>query len=82
MPRSESDRCPPRVLTLLCAYCQRPFESRRNDHRFCSAKCRSLGFPAEREQKRHQAHTERDAKVRLLLKEALTLLEPEKDPSL
>ncbi|OAI44353.1 hypothetical protein AYO43_09235 [Nitrospira sp. SCGC AG-212-E16] len=66
---------PGRVLTRLlirsCAYCERSFESRRDDHRFCSAKCRSLGFHAERE----QARTERDAQLRLKLHEALTLLE-------
>jgi hypothetical protein len=57
---------------------------RRDDHRFCSAKCRSLGFHVERDRKREQAQQEREAKVRLLLRtasdavmEATRLLEPE-----
>ena len=66
------ERCPGRVLTRFmvrsCAYCQGSFESRRDDHRFCSSKCRSLGFHAEREQKRRQAQADRDAKARLLLR--------------
>jgi predicted nucleic acid-binding Zn ribbon protein len=58
-------------MTCLCG---RSFEPRRKDHRFCSAKCRLAGF----QQRREREGRERDAKVRLLLKEALTLLEPEK----
>jgi hypothetical protein len=57
--------------------CGATFEPRRKDHRFCSATCRLAGFQHEREAKRR----ERDAKVRLLLGEAMGLLEPEKDPA-
>ena len=62
---------------MTCA-CGTSFEPRRKDHRFCSAKCRLAGFQHEREAKLR----ERDAKVRLLLGEALGLLEPEKEPAL
>jgi hypothetical protein len=57
---------------MICAApdCGRSFEPRRTDHRFCSATCRLAGFQREREAKRR----ERDAKVRLLLGEALALL--------
>lgn len=58
---------------MTCAACGTSFEPRHKDHRFCSAKCRLAGFQHERETKRR----ERDANVRLLLEEALTLLEPE-----
>jgi hypothetical protein len=54
-----------------CDTCQHVYESRRRDQRFCSAKCRMAAF----QQRRDQARTERDAKVRLLLHEALGLLE-------
>jgi len=43
---------------------------RRKDHRFCSAKGRLAGF----QQKQEKERRERDAKVRLLLQEALNLL--------
>jgi len=49
---------------MPCAVCGMPFEVRRKDHRFCSAKCRLAGFQQTREAKRR----ERDAKVRLLLR--------------
>jgi hypothetical protein len=62
---------------MPCATCGTPFAVRRKDHRFCSAPCRLAAFQRDREPKRR----ERDAKVRLLLREALTLLEPEKKPS-
>ena len=55
---------------MTCAVCGRPFEPRRKDHRFCSAKCRLAGFA----QKQGQGRRERDAKLRLLLNEALGLL--------
>lgn len=55
---------------MTCPVCDRTFEPRRKDHRFCSAKCRLVGF----QQKRASARTERDTKVRLLLREALALL--------
>lgn len=56
---------------MTCPVCGAPFEVRRKDHRFCSAKCRLAGFQQRRELKRR----ERDAKVRLLLNEALGLLD-------
>lgn len=62
---------------MPCAKCGTPFAVRRKDHRFCSAKCRLAGFQHERETTRR----EREAKVRLLLTEALGLLEPEKEPN-
>jgi len=57
---------------MTCA-CGTTFEPHRKDHRFCSAKCRLAGF----QQTCEAARRERDAKVRLLLKEALALLVPE-----
>jgi predicted nucleic acid-binding Zn ribbon protein len=55
---------------MTCAACGGSFEQRRKDHRYCSAKCRLAGF----QQARELARRERDAKVRLLLNEALALL--------
>ena len=62
---------------MPCAVCGKLFEVRRKDHRFCSGKCRLVWFQEKPEKERR----ERDAKVRLLLKDALTLLEPEKEPA-
>ena len=59
-----------------CDTCRKMYEPRRRDQRFCSAKCRMVAF----QQRREQGRTERDAKVRLLLNEALGLLEPGKEP--
>lgn len=56
---------------MTCAACGTSFEPRRKDHRFCSAKCRLAGF----QQTQQVRGRERDAKVRLLLKEALALLD-------
>jgi len=53
--------------------CGTTCEPRRKNHRFGSAKCRPAGF----QQKQEHERRERDAKVRLLLKEVLALLEPE-----
>jgi hypothetical protein len=60
----------PLTLRSSCATCQRAFEVRRKDHRFCSAKCRLASF----HHKQLRERRERDAKVRLLLGEALNLL--------
>jgi predicted nucleic acid-binding Zn ribbon protein len=49
---------------IPCATCGTPFEARRKDHRFCSAKCRLAGF----QQKQEQERREQDAQVRLLLR--------------
>ncbi len=56
---------------MTCLTCRTEFEPRRRDHRFCSAACRLQAFLARREAKRQ----ERDAQVRMLLREALELLE-------
>ncbi len=56
-----------------CAVCGTLFEVHRKDHRFCSAKCRMIGF----QQKQEQGQRERDAAVRLKLREALALMEKE-----
>lgn len=53
-----------------CDTCQKVFAPRRLDHRFCSAACRLAAF----QQRREHARRERDAKVRLLLEDALQLL--------
>lgn len=58
---------------IPCLTCGALFEVRRKDHRFCSAKCRLVWF----QQKPEKERRERDAKVRLLLHDALSLLEPE-----
>ena len=60
----------PLTLTSSCATCQSVFEVRRKAHRFCSAKCRLAWF----HHKQSRERGERDAKVRLLLKEALGML--------
>ena len=67
---SSAYRNVPVSLTSPCATCQSVFEVRRKDHRFCSAKCRLTWF----HRKQARARDERDAKVRLLLKEALGML--------
>ena len=54
-----------------CDTCKQVYKPRRRDHRFCSAQCRLAAFL----QRRTQTQRKRDAKVRLLLKEALGLLE-------
>ncbi len=59
---------------MACLTCRTEFEPRRRDHRFCSPKCRLKAFEAKREAK----HQDRDAHVRMLLREALEVLD---DPS-
>ena len=49
---------------MPCAVCGTPFEVRRKDHRFCSAKCRLAGF----QQRQEQEQRERDATVRIKLR--------------
>jgi len=60
----------PPNLTYPCAFCKTPFEVRRKNHRYCSARCRLTAFQGKRDGRIQ----DRDAKVRLLLKEALRLL--------
>lgn len=50
--------------------CGQPFVPRRPNQRHCSAKCHSLALA----RRRQQAWTERDAKIRLCLQDALKLL--------
>ncbi len=57
-----------------CTICGSEFQPRRRDHVFCSAKCRLQAFLARREAK----HQDRDAQVRMLLRQALEALD---DPS-
>ena len=59
---------------MACLTCGTDFEPKRRDHRFCSAKCRLRAFEAKREAK----HQERDAQVRILLRQALEAMD---DPS-
>ncbi len=54
-----------------CTTCRTEIEPKRRDHRFCSAACRLQAFLARREAHRQ----ERDVKVRMLLREALGMLE-------
>ena len=54
-----------------CTTCGTEFEPKRRDHRFCSAACRLQAFLARRDAQRQ----ERDAQVRMLLREALGMLE-------
>jgi predicted nucleic acid-binding Zn ribbon protein len=74
---SAPEQRPQNVITLLpgvlvaCPGCGKAFAPRRPNHRYCSATCRVVWF----QQKQEKARRERDAKVRLLLKEALELLE-------
>ncbi len=56
---------------MTCLTCATDFEAKRGHHRYCSAACRLQAFLARREAK----HQERDAQVRMLLREALELLE-------
>ncbi len=59
---------------MTCLTCRTEFEPRRRDHRFCSAACRLQAFLTRRDRQR----TDRDAKLRMLLREALGLLEETK----
>lgn len=77
MPHATPDLSPGSVRTPLasplCPLCGTPLQGRQT---VCSAKCRIARSRQTREAKRD----ERDAKVRLLLKEALALLDHEKEP--
>jgi endogenous inhibitor of DNA gyrase (YacG/DUF329 family) len=61
---------PQSVLTLssetlvVCPGCGKPFESRRTNQRFCSAKCRLVGYHKKQERERR----DRDATIRLHLR--------------
>ena len=59
---------------MTCLTCGTDFEAKRRDHRYCSPKCRLRAFEAKREAKGQ----ERDAQVRMLLRQALGLLEETK----
>jgi hypothetical protein len=51
---------------MPCAVCGMPFEVRRPNQRYCAPKCRGVAFA----QRRTQDRTERDARVRIKLREA------------
>ncbi len=55
---------------MTCLICRSAFAPRRRDHRFCSAACRLQAFLTRREALRQN----RDAQVRMLLRQALELL--------
>lgn len=75
--QSTPEHRPQTVITVssasatACLGCQKPFQPRRPNQRYCSTPCRAVAF----QRRRDQAQAERDAKVRLHLKEALALLE-------
>lgn len=75
-PSPERSPSSVRTPTMVpsCPICGEPLQGRQT---VCSAKCRITRSRQRREAKRD----DRDAKVRLLLREALGLLEPQKDPS-
>ena len=81
MPQSTPEPCPQNVVTLssetlvVCPGCVKPFAPRRKDQRFCSSKCRLVGY----QQKQEQMRRDRDAKVRMKLREALDLLTPDEE---
>lgn len=90
MPQSTPEQRPQNVLTpspgilVACPGCGKSFEPRRPNHRYCSTTCRVVWF----QQKETRARRERDAMVRMKLREAqhavneaLGLLEPENEPS-
>ncbi len=58
-------------LIAACESCGATFNVRRKDHRYCSSECRLRGFAA----RRAQAQADEKARVRMLLREALELLE-------
>ena len=66
------DPCPQNVVTLssgtlvVCPGCVKPFQPRRKDQRFCSSKCRLVGY----QQKQEHARRDRDATARLHLRAA------------
>jgi hypothetical protein len=51
---------------VACPGCTKPFAPRRPNQRYCATKCRLMAFQLRRE----QARTERDAHVRIKLREA------------
>ncbi len=55
---------------MTCLTCGTDFEAKRGHHRYCSPKCRLKAFEARREALRQN----RNAKVRMLLRQALELL--------
>ncbi len=59
---------------MTCLTCDTEFEAKRGHHRYCSPKCRLKAFEARREALRQN----RDAQVRMLLRQALEALD---DPS-
>ncbi len=59
---------------MACLTCGTDFEAKRGHHRYCSAACRLQAFLARREALRQN----RNAKVRILLEQALEALD---DPS-
>ncbi len=60
--------------TAACESCGTTFNVRRKDHRYCSPECRLRGFTT----RRAQAQADEKARVRLLLRQALELLEETK----
>ena len=72
--RPASVATPPSGLPVYCPICETvPLHGKQT---VCSAKCRIQRSMATRAAKRRN----RDAQVRLLLTEALTLLDPDKEP--
>ena len=80
MPKPTSELTPESVATpssgvpVYCPICEKvPLHGKQT---VCSAKCRIQRSMATRAAKRRN----RDAQIRLLLTEVLTLLEPEREP--
>jgi endogenous inhibitor of DNA gyrase (YacG/DUF329 family) len=81
-PPLTTDHRPQTVLTpvpgvlVACPGCGKTFTPRRPNHRYCSTTCRVVWFQRKPEQERR----DRDAKVRLKLREALDLLTDDDEP--
>lgn len=59
---------------MRCAVCDKGFSPKHPRGRFCSSRCRLAAW----QQRRAQAQADTEAQVRMLLKEALQLLEETK----
>ena len=58
---------------MSCQGCGRPFEPRRRDQRWCSARCRLAGYQQKRAEA-EAAHQARDAELRRLAEAMLRVL--------
>jgi hypothetical protein len=75
MATPSADPCPQSVLTpspgllVVCPGCGKTFAPRRPNHQYCTSTCRVVWF----QRKPERARRDRDAQLRALLREGLTM---------